>query len=225
MNEQVSREEIREALRRRHSRAVQEKLEKARVAVAGLGGLGSHIAVSLARAGVGKLHLVDFDRVDLTNLNRQQYFLRHLGCRKTEALREVLLEINPYLEITADCVRVTPDNLEELFREDSIVCEAFDMPEAKAMLVNGILERFPEKKLVAASGMAGYGDCNRIRTRRVCGNFFLCGDETSGLEEAGGLMAPRVAVCAGHQANQVLRLLLEEEGPSEEMKEKGEKTI
>ena len=204
-----SKEETWTALCSRHTEGIQKKLAAARVAVAGLGGLGSNVAVLLARAGVGHLHLVDFDRVDLTNLNRQQYGVRHLGMKKTEALRQVIREINPYIEVITDCVRVTQDNLEQLFHLDSIVCEAFDVPENKAMLVNGLLEAHPDKYLVAASGMAGYGDSNRIHTRRVAGNFYLCGDETTDIHDGVGLMAPRVALCAAHQANMIIRLIVE----------------
>ena len=75
----VSREEIRAALLDRHTAATQDKLDVARVAICGLGGLGSTIAVALTRIGVGHLHLIDFDRVDMTNLNRQQYLLKDLG--------------------------------------------------------------------------------------------------------------------------------------------------
>ena len=203
---------IRAALCQRHGEGIQEKLERARVAVAGLGGLGSNVAFALARIGVGHLHLVDFDRVDLTNLNRQQYFLRHLGMEKTEALKQELQEINPYLDVRTDCIKVTEENLKELFAEDEIICEAFDRPEQKAMLVNGVLEAFPEKKLVAASGMAGFGDSNRIHTRRVMKNFYLCGDEETESVPGMGLMAPRVAVCAAHEANMIVRLILEDAG-------------
>lgn len=200
--------EIRAALCQRHGEAVQEKLEQARVAVAGLGGLGSNVAFALARIGVGHLHLVDFDRVDLTNLNRQQYFIRHLGLYKTDALRQELLDINPYLDVRTDCVKVTAENLQELFAEDEIICEAFDVAEQKAMLVNGVLEAFPAKRLVAASGMAGFGDSNRIHTRKVTKNFYLCGDEETESAPGAGLMAPRVAVCAAHEANMIVRLIL-----------------
>lgn len=209
--EHFTREEVYGALKERHSPEVQERLSRGRVAVAGLGGLGSNVAFALARIGVGHLHLVDFDTVDLTNLNRQQYFMEHVGLYKTDALRTELARINPYLEIRTHCVRVTEDNLEALFREEDIICEAFDVPEAKAMLVNGILERFPEKKLVAASGMAGFGSGNLIRTRRVARNFYLCGDGTAEAAPGRGLMAPRVALCAAHQANLITRLLLGEE--------------
>lgn len=173
MEEYITREELRAALAARHSRPLQDKLDGAHVAVAGLGGLGSHVAVFLARAGVGHLHLVDFDRVELTNLNRQNYLLRHVGMYKTDALLEQLKEINPYLDFRTDCVKVTERNLSELFAEDDIVCEAFDRPEAKAMLVCGVREHFPEKYLIAASGMAGYGGSNLIQTRQI-GPYFTC---------------------------------------------------
>ena len=207
----LTKEEIKAALEERHSPEIQEKLSAGRVARAGLGGLGSNVAYALARIGVGHLRLIDFDVVDITNLNRQQYFMEHIGMPKTEALESLLKKINPYLDIRTDCVRVTEDNIKELFGEWDIVCEAFDDPDAKAMLVNGILEHFPEKKLVSASGMAGFGSSNTIVTRKVTDNFYLCGDRVSAPEYGRGLMAPRVAICAAHEANMITRLILEEE--------------
>ena len=106
---------------------------------------------------------------------------------------------------------MTEDNIRELFGEWDIVCEAFDDPSAKAMLVNGILECFPEKKLVSASGMAGFGSSNSIVTKKVSDNFYLCGDMVSAPEYGRGLMAPRVAICAAHEANMITRLILGEE--------------
>ena len=110
-----SREELQNALLSRCTREEVEKLRNAEVAVAGLGGLGSHVSVFLARAGVGHLHLVDFDKVDMTNLNRQHYFISHLGMDKTEALKEQLLQINPWLDIKTSCERVTEENIPRLF--------------------------------------------------------------------------------------------------------------
>lgn len=211
MGKILTEEEIKAALEERHSPEIQEKLSAGRVAIAGLGGLGSNVAYSLARIGVGHLHLIDFDVVDITNLNRQQYFMEHLGMPKTDALESLLKKINPYLDIQTDCVRVTEDNIRELFGEWDIVCEAFDDPDAKAMLVNGILEHFPEKKLVSASGMAGFGSSNSIVTKKVTDNFYLCGDRVSAPEYGRGLMAPRVAICAAHEANMITRLILGEE--------------
>ena len=205
----VTEQEIYDALCERHTEEIQQKLSEARVAVAGLGGLGSNLAVSLARIGVGHLHLIDFDKVDLTNLNRQQYNLSQVGMEKTAALKENLEAVNPYLDIQTDCVKVTPENLKTLFRDDIWICEAFDRADQKAMLVNGILEHFPEKILAAASGMAGYGDSNSIRTRKINDHFYLCGDGVTESRPGLGLMAPRVALCAMHQANLITELIIQ----------------
>lgn len=202
-----TREEFYKALCDRHGEALQAKISAARVAVCGLGGLGSNIAIALARAGVGKLHLIDFDRVDMTNLNRQQYFVRQLGMYKTDALKETLSGIAPYCEVKTDTVRVTEENLAGLLREDDYICEAFDRAEAKAMLVCGVLENFPDKYLVSGSGMAGLSTANTIRTRQVSKRFYLCGDETSDSGEGLGLISSRVLVCAAHEANMILRLI------------------
>lgn len=203
-----TREEIRESLRRRHGGQVQEILENSKVAVAGLGGLGSHVAVMLARAGVGMLHLIDFDRVDLSNLNRQEYWISQLGQYKTEAMREILLEINPYLRLETDTVKLDEQNVLEIFREDQLVCEAFDRAENKAMLINTLLAARKDVIIVAASGMAGSYSSNAIKTVRKMKRLYLCGDEINGIEKGESLMAPRVTICAAHQANMIIRLLL-----------------
>jgi sulfur carrier protein ThiS adenylyltransferase len=208
-----SREVMREALNIRHGEDLQNKISAARVAVCGLGGLGSNIAIALARAGVGHLHLIDFDRVDLTNLNRQQYAVGQLGQYKTDALRETLSLISPYCDVTCDTIQVTEENLPDLLKAEDYICEAFDRAEAKAMMVSGVLEHFPEKYLVAGSGLAGLGSANTIQTRRVSQRFYLCGDGTSDSSVGLGLVASRVLVCAAHEANMILRLIAGEREP------------
>lgn len=208
-----SREVMREALNIRHGEELQDKISAARVAVCGLGGLGSNIAIALARAGVGHLHLIDFDRVDLTNLNRQQYAVGQLGQYKTDALRETLSLVSPYCDVTCDTIQVTEENLPDLLKTEDYICEAFDRAEAKAMLVSGVLEHFPEKYLVAGSGLAGLGSANTIQTRRVSQRFYLCGDGTSDSSVGLGLVASRVLVCAAHEANMILRLIAGEREP------------
>ena len=202
-----TKEEWFAALEHRHGKVLQEKFSDATVAVCGLGGLGSNIAISLARAGIGKLILIDFDRVDITNLHRQQYKADQIGKFKTETLAENLLEIAPYIEILAVTARITEENFAELLQDADIICEAFDDAEAKAMLVNAALETMPHKYLVAASGMAGMGTPNTIRTRKITKHLYLCGDETSDVADTIGLVAPRVMLCAAHQAHTVLRIL------------------
>ena len=204
-----SEEEINEALIIRHSEAVWNKLGSARVAIAGLGGLGSNVAISLARMGVGHLHIIDFDKVDITNLNRQQYFLKHIGMKKTDALYEELMEINPYLEIKKECVKVSEENIKNLFENDDIICEAFDLPEAKSMLINGVFENYSNKIIVSGSGMAGYGRSNEIRTRKVAKNFYICGDDYSDIKDGFGLMSARVAICGAHEANLIAEIIID----------------
>ena len=203
----ISRDEWNEALIARHGQELHDRFSSATAAICGLGGLGSNIAIALARAGIGRLILVDFDRVDITNLHRQQYKAEQIGKYKTEALAANLLEISPYTEVKGVTEKVTEDNFLELLEGVDIVCEAFDNAEAKAMLVNGVLQKLPECYLVAASGMAGMGSPNRIETRRITDRFYLCGDGVSDVEETMGLVAPRVMLCAAHQAQTVLRIL------------------
>ena len=211
MQERISREQLDQAFDARFPEEMQTKLRNARVAVAELGGLGSNIAVMLARSGVGELLLVDFDTVDVTNLNRQMYLIPQLGKPKAEALPEILYQINPYLTYRSVCIKVTPDNVKELFSEYPIVCEAFDKPDQKAMLVRELLMQCPKTTVVSGNGMAGYADANEIRTCQVMKRLYVCGDQSTDVGNGIGLIAPRVAVCAAHEANKVLQLIMQTE--------------
>lgn len=211
MQERISREQLDQAFDARFPEEMRTKLRNARVAVAGLGGLGSNIAVMLARSGVGELLLVDFDTVDVTNLNRQMYLIPQLGKPKAEALPEILYQINPYLTYRSVCIKVTPDNVKELFSEYPIICEAFDKPDQKAMLVRELLMQCPKTIVVSGNGMAGYADANEIRTCQVMKRLYVCGDQSTDVGNGIGLIAPRVAVCAAHEANKVLQLIMQTE--------------
>ena len=201
------------ALAERHGAELQGKISSATVAICGLGGLGSNIAIALARSGIGKLILIDHDRVDLTNLHRQHYKANQIGMYKTDALCENLREIAPYVVIEAHNAYLTEDNAIEFIKGADIICEAFDDAEAKAMLANLILEKMPKKYLVAASGMAGLGSPNTIKTRKITNHFYLCGDEISDVNDGNGLISSRVMVCAAHQAHTVLRILADQFEP------------
>ena len=202
-----TKEEWNYALEERHGKELHKAFSSATVAVCGLGGLGSNIAIALARAGVGRLILIDFDRVDITNLHRQQYKASQIGMYKTDALADNLREIAPYIELEMHTERITEENVVTLLKDADIICEAFDDAECKAMLTNTVLSELPDKYLVAASGMAGMGTTNSIKTRRITSRFYLCGDEASEVSDGIGLVAPRVALCAAHQAHTVLRIL------------------
>ena len=202
-----TKEEWNNALEERHGKELHRAFASATVAVCGLGGLGSNIAIALARAGIGKLILIDFDRVDITNLHRQQYKADQIGMYKTVALAENLKEIVPYISLEIHTERITEDNVLTLLKDADIICEAFDDAECKAMLTNTVLTEMRDKYLVAASGMAGLYDANRIKTRKVTSKFYLCGDEKSDVADGIGLVSSRVMVCAAHQAHTVLRIL------------------
>lgn len=205
-----TKEEWNKALAERHGEKLQTKFSSVTVAICGLGGLGSNVAISLARAGIGKLILIDFDRVDITNLHRQQYKANQLGMNKTDALRDNLLEIAPYVTLETHTICVKEENATHLLQGTDIICEAFDDAECKAMLTNLVLEEMPDKYLVAASGMAGFGSANSIRTRKITSKFYICGDEKSDVQSEDGLVSSRVMLCAAHQAHTVLRILAEQ---------------
>lgn len=202
-----TKEEWNNALEERHGKELHRAFSSATVAVCGLGGLGSNIAIALARAGIGKLILIDFDRVDITNLHRQQYKAEQIGMYKTVALAENLKEIAPYISLEIHTERITEDNAVTLLQDADIICEAFDDAECKAMLTNTVLTEMRDKYLVAASGMAGLYDANRVKTRKVTSKFYLCGDEKSDVADGIGLVSSRVMICAAHQAHTVLRIL------------------
>lgn len=202
-----TKEEWNNALEERHGKELHEAFSSVTVAICGLGGLGSNIAISLARAGIGKLILIDFDRVDITNLHRQQYKADQIGMYKTVALAGNLKEIAPYISLEIHTERITEDNAVTLLQDADIICESFDDAECKAMLTEIVLTEMRDKYLVAASGMAGLYDANRIKTRKVTSKFYLCGDGESDVSEGMGLVSSRVMICAAHQAHTVLRIL------------------
>ncbi len=202
----MTRTEWYSTLEKRHGKELQQKISSFSVAVCGLGGLGSNVAISLARAGVGKLILIDFDKVDLSNLHRQQYKISQLGMYKTEAMKQALSEIAPYCNVITHTIKLTEENL-SLLADCSIVCECFDNAECKAMLVNGIAERYPNKYIVAASGMSGLHTGNTITTKKLGKWLYICGDGTSDVADDGTLFASRVMLCAAHQANTILRII------------------
>ena len=204
-----SAEELEALMVARHSPGVHERVKQGIVGIAGVGGLGSNVAISLARLGVGTLVLADFDVVEPSNLNRQQFFVEQLGELKVHALAETLRRINPYVRVERQAVRLTRGNFPEVFADCTVLVECFDDPEAKAMALACARTNMKEVPWVMASGLAGYGSTDTLKIRRRFDNVVMAGDGTAAAGPGCGLMAPRVAVCAGMQANAVLRLLLD----------------
>lgn len=200
--------ELQDALQQGLTASQRRRLQQAAVAVAGCGGLGSNAAAWLARLGVSRLLLIDFDKVEPGNLNRQYFFLEDIGRYKAEALRERLLRINPRGDYRACIVKLTEENIPRLLAKADVVCEALDNAASKALLVNGVIDALPDTKIVAASGIAGFGSGNEIRTRRLTRRLYICGDGSSSIDDL-PLCGARVGLAAAHQALAIARLLLD----------------
>jgi len=201
-------EEMKSLLVARHTPGVHETVQKARVGIMGLGGLGTVVAGALARIGVSKLILADFDVVEPSNLNRQQYSISQIGQKKTEALKKNLLQMNPYIMIKTVDGLLTEESIPQVFRDVDVLAECFDDPAMKAAAMRTVLTNMPGTGYVGSSGLAGYGDNNAIQTQKIHANVYIIGDGTSAAGPGHGLMAPRVGIAAHHQANQILRILL-----------------
>lgn len=207
----ITKAEFEQTLLERQTKEVREKLKKGRVAIAGLGGLGSNITLMLARTGIQSLFLADFDTVDISNLNRQAYTIEQIGMKKTEALTQLIRQVNPWIEVELYQGRITSKNARELFEGYPILCEAFDDPDAKAELIETALIELPNTTIISGNGMAGTYSSNLIKTRKTMGRLYVCGDETHGISKEESLTSARVSICAGHEANMAIRLILGEE--------------
>ena len=207
--EQPSADELEALMASRHTPGVHAKLKAATVGIAGLGGLGSAIAVALARVGVGELIVADFDVVEPSNLNRQQYFVDQIGMLKTDALVSNLRKINPYVQVEAHAVKLTPDNLFPVFGKVDVMVEAFDRADQKAMLLQAFTAQRPDVPFIGASGMAGFGPEENIGVKKMGRHIYIVGDLETGACPGCGLMAPRVGIAAHMQANLALRLIAE----------------
>jgi len=200
--------EMEHLLYSRHTPGIQKRIKGSTVGVMGLGGLGSLCATALARVGVGRLILADYDLVEPSNLNRQNYFIDQVGMQKTSAMQTNLSRINPYIVVDVVDGELTTDNIPEIFQGVDVLVECFDGAEMKAAALRTVLSKMAGIGYVGASGMAGFGSNNTITTKKYFKNVFIVGDHESEARPGQGLMAPRVGVAAHQQANQVLRILL-----------------
>jgi sulfur carrier protein ThiS adenylyltransferase len=200
--------EYKQEFNARNNSEIIKNIDSYKIAIAGCGGLGSNIAQMLVRSGIERLKVVDFDKVCISNLNRQFYFTEDLEKLKTEALEKNLKKINPSVQTEKYSVRVTENNFDVLFREVDILIEAFDNVESKKMIFDLFVSLNDKTKyLICASGMAGLGRGNDITSKRLGENIYICGDFKTEPTEKNGIMAPRVMLTAAHQANIVLRII------------------
>jgi sulfur carrier protein ThiS adenylyltransferase len=206
----ITRNEIEQMTRRNITAPVYDALSHCVIGIAGLGGLGSRLAWSLARLFPAKLIIADFDIVELSNMNRQEYFLEQIGMAKVEATSQNIKKINPHVMVEAHRIKLTADNIPEIFERVEIIAECFDKADQKQMLVETVLSRMKDVKIVSASGLAGYGRSNAITTKRISNRLVLVGDGTSASCPEMGLIAPRVGIAAYHQANAIVEWIVDE---------------
>lgn len=192
------------------SERIQKKLKQSCIGIAGIGGRGSNAAVSLARAGIGRLVLVDFDIVERSNLGRQYYFLDDIGKSKVDSLTKIIKKINTEIDLITHNLKLEKGQMEKPFRDVDVVIEALDNAETKTLFIEEILSKLPEKPIIATSGVAGYGHSERITTKRL-GNLFMCYDELAKSSDDDVLMAPRVTLMANWEANLALEIILGED--------------
>jgi len=187
---------------------IKSHLSKFRVGIAGAGGLGSNCAVALARSGVGTLVIADFDVIEEANLNRQYYFADQIGVNKTVALKENIARIDPGITVIAHQEKLDRINIIEIFSGCNIIVEAFDSSVMKEMLIETVQVSMPDIPVIVGSGMAGWGNTNDLRYRKIDNTLYVCGDEFSEVSDNLPPLAPRVAIVANMQANVVIDLLM-----------------
>jgi len=186
---------------------IKTALSSKTVGIAGCGGLGSNCSVALARVGMGKLVVADFDVIEESNLNRQYFFFDQIGKYKAPTLKENLLRINPKVIVNDHIVRLAPKDIVELFSDCDVIVEAFDKAEMKEMIVETVLSEFPNKPIVCGIGLAGWGGSNLIKTEQFR-KLYIVGDRTSETSETDPPLAPRVGAVSNMMANVVLEILL-----------------
>lgn len=186
---------------------IKKILSEKTVGIAGAGGLGSNCAVALARVGIGNLVICDFDIVSESNLNRQFYFYRQIGQKKAFSIEENIQLVNPRVKVTALDIQLDRQNIQQIFHKCDVIVEAFDLAEMKEMFLETILEKLPDIPVVTGLGMAGWGDSNSLKVKKI-GNLYICGDEQSEIAEDLPPLAPRVGIVANMQANTVLEVIL-----------------
>jgi len=189
---------------------LRKKLINSSVGIAGAGGLGSNVAISLVRTGIGRLVIVDFDTVEESNLNRQYYFKNQVGKLKVDALKENILRINPKIKIDVFNERLVKGTMHKYFKDVDVIVEALDNAETKTSFIEEVMDKLTEIPIVSASGVTGYGNIDRIKSINM-GNLHMIYDKNAKDSDKDILTAPKVALIANWQANIILEILLGED--------------
>ena len=191
---------------------ISDYLSRFTVGIAGCGGLGSNCAVALARVGVGRLIIADFDIVTEQSLNRQYFFRDQIGRLKVHALRENIQRINPNIVVKAFDIKLCVSDIVELYGGCDIIVEAFDKPEMKHMIIETVRTEMPGKILITGTGVTGWGNSSGMGTRRSA-NLIICGHDNLEVSSNMPALAPRMGMVANMQANEVIDILLKDFKP------------
>jgi len=186
---------------------IREILSKSSIGIAGLGGLGSNAAISLVRLGIGRLVLIDYDIIEEENLNRQYYFTNQIGMNKIDAIKENIEKINPNIKLELYKIKLKKGNISNYFENVDVIIEALDDAKIKTEFIEEILIKLPNKYIIAASGVTGYKDPDRIKTKKL-GKLLLCQDNKALSTEEDFLYAPRVSLMANWEANLAVEIIL-----------------
>lgn len=201
-------DELASLITARQTPAVYHRLKSASVAIIGLGGLGSNAAISLARMGVGRIKLIDYDYVEPSNINRQYYFLDQLGLPKTSALDTTIKRINPYLQIDTEQIKITSENIITATKDYNVIIEAVDDAITKKMIISSLLNFDIDSYIIGASGIAGLYDTSIFTYRRIGDRVIIVGDFENEVKKGSSLISSRVAVAANIQANLAARYIV-----------------
>ncbi len=197
---------MRDEILKRQDQKINEILAKAKVSILGCGGLGSNIAMALARSGLGEIHIYDFDKVEFSNLNRQNFGQNDLGKSKVGQTKKKIEEAIPYTKVFANNLFITKENLDEISQKTDIFIEAFDKKEMKSLVFEYFLGK-DKKKLVMASGLSGLGDFTDIKIKKI-DNVTMVGDFRSTPDQ--GLYAPYIGIVSNLEALCALKLIIGE---------------
>jgi len=185
-----------------------EKLISIKIGIAGCGGIGSNCASTLVRCGFRQFLLVDSDRVEASNLNRQFYTDNQVGYLKVEMLQQNLLEINNKLLIQTCQKQINSENIKSILGPCDVIVEAFDNVSSKKLLTQTFLHT--DKLIVTVSGMGGYGDCDSMMSRQIKDTFFMVGDFTSEVTDRVHPYAPKTKIAAAKQADIIFNYYMQD---------------
>jgi sulfur carrier protein ThiS adenylyltransferase len=187
---------------------IESHLGKFRVGIAGAGGLGSNCAIALARCGVGTLVIADSDIVETQNLNRQYFFADQTGMLKTEALKKNISRINTSVKVIIHNLKLNESNITSVYEGCDVIVEAFDSNDMKEMLLETVQLQMPGIPVIIGSGLAGWGNNDTIRYRKIDDTLYVCGDESTAVSNELPPLAPRVGIVANMQANTAIEILM-----------------